>query len=126
MKKLSKRYVGYVVKKSMRYVKKHPADFIRIGIMAGVVLSSGDSCFAAKVEQVKGFEKVSESLNNGLTFVTHSLGGLMAIGGTAVVGVNLVKGENRDLIGKGAGVAGGGALMYNADSLVENVTGCLM
>ena len=128
MKKLSKRYAGYLVRKSMRYVADHPADFIRLGIMSGIVLSSGDTCMASKASEnaASGFDKVMDPISKVKDFVVGPLGGVLTIGGIICVGTGLVKGENRDLVGKGLGATGGGAVIMNADDIVTGVQGCLM
>lgn len=127
MKKFSKRYAGYVVKKSMRYVKEHPAEFVQLGVMAGIVLTSGDSCMAASLDGASnGFDKVMDPLIKVKNFVCGPLGGALTLGGLITLGYGFTQGQNRDVMGKGIGVAGGGGVLLNADSLLDGVSGCLM
>lgn len=126
MRKFSKRYAGYVVKKSMKYVGEHKADFIRLGIMTGVVLSTSDSCFAKELSSGGGFSSMLTPLNNVKEFAVDYLGPFLFGGGVIFTGGKLVKGESRDTLGTGIGVAAGGGLMMNADTLIGAVGGCLM
>ena len=127
MKKFSKRYAKYSVKKSMKYVGEHKADFIRLGIMTGVVLFSNDSCLA-KTSDLSGgaFSSMMTPLTNAKDFVVNAVGPLLFGGGIVAVGGGLIKGDSRDIVGKGVAVAGGGGLMMNADTLIDSVSGCLM
>ncbi|WP_407396724.1 hypothetical protein [Anaerovibrio sp.] len=126
MKKFSKRYAKYVTKKSMKYVGDHKADFIRLGIMTGVVLFSNDSCFAKEIGDGGTFSSMMKPLTNAEKFVTDVVGPLLFGGGLVAVGGGLIKGDSRDIVGKGVAVAGGGGVMMNADTLIGTVGGCLM
>jgi len=126
MKKFSKRYAGYLVKKSLKYVRNHPADFIRLGIMTGVVLSTNDSCLAKTLSEGGKWSSMMEPLNNVKDLCVDVIGPLLFGGGVIVTGGKLIKGESRDTMGTGVAVAGGGGLMMNADTIVDSVSGCLM
>ncbi|KHM50672.1 hypothetical protein NZ47_12100 [Anaerovibrio lipolyticus] len=127
MKKFSKRYAGYVVKKSMRYVKEHPAEFLKLGVMAGIVLSSGDTSFAGTTTNAQnGFDSVMKPVNYVKNFVCGPLGGALTLGGIITLGYGFTQGQNRDVMGKGIGVAAGGGVLLNADDLLDGVMGCLM
>ena len=131
MKKLSKRYAGFCVRKSMRYVADHPADFIRLGIMTGIALSSGDTCMASSTSAsggfFSGFDSVLKPLKSVSDFATLGLGPVLTGGGIFCLATGLIKGDYRDLIGKGAATTCGGAVFMNADSIVDGLySGCLM
>lgn len=128
MRKLSKRYADYVAKKSFKYVMNHKADFFRLGMMALTVLSTNDVCFAGEVNKTaaKGWDKVIKPVESLGDFVTGPLAYFAGAGGICAAAGGLIKGEYRDLVGKGLAVTGGSGLFIGAGEIMEEGTGCLM